>query len=87
MRTFTKRVDIVINEKILSKSIAKIRKSVNKYRAINESLKVVILDPLEIASSRKEDKVFSNGVKKGIILWEGQYTFKRGRTNGFNPDS
>lgn len=79
---FTKRLDIETNEKLLSKSITKIRKIVNKYRAINENLKVVIFGPLEIASSKKEDKVFYNEVKKDIILREGQYTFKRGGTNG-----
>ncbi|MBN2097552.1 MAG: nucleotidyltransferase domain-containing protein [Candidatus Omnitrophica bacterium] len=54
----------------------KARKIVNKYRAINENLKAVILDPLEIASSMKTDRVFYNEVKKGIILWEGKPTYE-----------
>ena len=54
----------------------KVRKIVNKYRATNENLKAVILDPLEITSSKKEDKVFYSEVKKGIVLWEGKPTYE-----------
>ena len=54
----------------------KVRETVNKYRVIDDSLKAVILDPLEIASSKKSDEVFYNEIKKGIVLWEGKPTYE-----------
>jgi len=54
----------------------RVRKITNKYKAINENLKAIILDPLEIASSKKEDQVFYSEVKKGISLWEGKPTYE-----------
>ena len=56
---------------------SKVRKIVTKYRESYEDLKAVILDPLEIAASRKEDEVFYKEVRKGIILWQGRPTYEK----------
>jgi len=56
---------------------SKVRKVVYKYRKFDENLKAVILDPLEIADSKKEDEVFYKEVKKGIILWQGRPTYDK----------
>jgi len=45
---------------------------VNKYRPRNLNIKAAIFDPLEIADSKKEDNVFFEQVKTGIVLWEGK---------------
>lgn len=55
---------------------SKVRKIVTKYREIDETFKAVILDPLEIAESKKEDEVFYKEVRKGITLWEGKPTYE-----------
>lgn len=55
---------------------AKVRKIVNKYRIREDKLKAVILDPLEIASSKKSDEVFYNEIRKGIVLWKGKPTYE-----------
>lgn len=60
---------------IKTEYISKVRKIANKYRAMDDSLKAVILDPLEVASSKKIDEVFYNEVKKGIVLWRGKPTY------------
>ncbi len=52
------------------------RKIVNKYISLDDSFKVVILDPLEIASSKKIDEVFYNEIRKGIVLWKGKPTYE-----------
>jgi predicted nucleotidyltransferase len=54
----------------------KVRKIVNKYRIREDKLKAVVLDPLEIASSKKIDKVFFDEIKKGIVLWKGKPTYE-----------
>lgn len=53
-----------------------VRKIVNKYVSMDESFKVVVLDPLEMASSKKIDEVFYNEIKKGIVLWKGKPTYE-----------
>ena len=65
-------IDIFIKTEYKSR----VGKIINKHRAINENLKAVILDPLEIVSSRKTDEVFYNEVKKGITVWKGQPTYE-----------
>lgn len=55
---------------------SKVRKIVTKYREIDETFKAVILDPLEIAESKKEDEVFYKEVREGITLWEGKPTYE-----------
>jgi predicted nucleotidyltransferase len=50
----------------------KVQKFINKYKTTNLKIQAVILDPLEIAASKKEDKPFYEQVKKGIVLWEGK---------------
>ena len=57
---------------IKTEHVSKIKKIVNKYRSTDDRFKVVVLDPLEILSSKKTDEVFYNEVKKGIILWKGK---------------
>lgn len=61
---------------IKTEYISKVRKIVYKYKVMDERFKAVILDPLEIVSSKKIDKVFYNEVKKGIVLWEGKPTYE-----------
>lgn len=53
-----------------------VRKIVNKYIGMDDSFKVVMLDPMEIASSKKVDEVFYNEIKKGIVLWKGKPTYE-----------
>jgi predicted nucleotidyltransferase len=65
-------IDIFIKTEYKSR----VRKIVNKYRAIDDSFKAVILDSLEIASSTKIDKVFHNEIKKGIVLWRGKPVYE-----------
>jgi predicted nucleotidyltransferase len=68
----TNTVESDIDIFIKAEEVSKVRKIVNKYRTTYESIKAVILDPLEIASSKKEDAVFYEEVKKGIVLWKGK---------------
>lgn len=49
----------------------KIQKLINKYKDNDLQIQAVILDPLEIVSSKRDDKAFYEQVKKGIVLWEG----------------
>lgn len=65
-------IDIFIKTEYKSK----VKKIVSKYRAVDDKLKAVILDPLEIASSKKADKVFYREVKNGIVLWKGKPTYE-----------
>jgi len=55
----------------------KVQKLINKYRTAKTKIQVVILDPLEIAASQKEDKTFYEQVKKGIVLWEGEPIYEK----------
>lgn len=55
---------------------SKVRTIATKYRTIDESFRTVILDPLEITSSKKTDEVFYNELRKGIVLWEGRPTYE-----------
>lgn len=57
---------------IKTEYVSKVRKIINRYRTKDETIKAVVLDPLEIASSRKEDEVFFTEVRKGIVLWKGK---------------
>ncbi|MFH1379210.1 MAG: nucleotidyltransferase domain-containing protein [bacterium] len=52
-------------EKIMSKSIDK-----------SFNIQSVIQDPLEISASEKDDNVFFEQVKKGIVLWDGKPTYE-----------
>ncbi len=61
---------------IKTECVSKVKKIVNRYRIIDESIKAVVLDPLEIASSKKIDEVFYSEVKRGIILWEGSPAYE-----------
>lgn len=54
-----------------------VRKIISKYETADFKIQAVIQDPLEIASSKKKDKVFFEQVKKGITLWEGKPTYER----------
>ena len=49
-----------------------VQKRIDKYRTSKYHLQAIVQDPLEIASSKKEDKAFFEQVKKGIVLWEGR---------------
>jgi predicted nucleotidyltransferase len=57
---------------IKTEEVSKVRKIISKYREVHENVKAVILDPLEIVSSKETDKVFYDEVKKGIVLWKGK---------------
>lgn len=72
LNTVDSDVDLFIKTEYTSK----VKKIVNEYRARDERLKAVILDPLEIAASRKTDEVFYKEVRKGIPLWEGRPTYE-----------
>ena len=51
---------------------AKVGKLINKHVSTSYNIKPVVQDPLEIVSAKKEDKVYFEQVKKGILLWEGK---------------
>lgn len=72
LNTTDSDIDIFVKTEYKSK----VRKIVNEHMATDENLRVVILDPLEIASSKKEDEVFYNELKKGIVLWDGKPTYE-----------
>lgn len=72
LNTVDSDIDIFVKTEYKSE----VKKVVNKYRAMDENFKVVILDPLEMASSKKEDEVFYNELKKGIILWDGKPAYE-----------
>ena len=48
------------------------RKIINNYNGAESRIRVVIQDPLEVASAKDEDKAFFQQVRKGIVLWEGK---------------
>lgn len=73
--TNTTQSDIDLFVKTEYKS--KVSKIINKYRGADDSFKAVILDPMEILSSKKTDEVFYNEVKKGIILWKGKPSYEQ----------
>lgn len=50
----------------------KVSAIINRYKSEKNNIQTVLLDPLEIVSSKKEDKAFYEQVKKGIVLWEGK---------------
>lgn len=54
----------------------KVQKLINKYKDNILRIQAVLQDPLEIASSKEEDKVFFEQVKKGIVLWEGRPAYE-----------
>jgi len=51
-----------------------VRRIITKYETAEAKYQVIIQDPLESASARKEDSVFHRQVKKGITLWKGKPT-------------
>lgn len=66
----TERSDIDLFIKTEQK--IKVQKFINKFKITNLKIQPVILDPLEIAASKREDKPFYEQIKKGIVLWEGE---------------
>jgi len=52
-----------------------LRRIIGKYETIDVRYQVIIQDPLEFASSKKEDSVFHRQVKKGITLWRGKPSY------------
>ena len=61
---------------IKSEHKRKVRKIIDNYSSNDLKIKAVIQEPLEIASSKKEDKAFFEQVRKGIILWEGKPAYE-----------
>ena len=55
---------------------AEVEKIINKYEHTDTRYQVIILDPLETASSKKEDDVFHKQVKKGVVLWKGKPVYE-----------
>lgn len=53
-----------------------VRKIISKYETVDVKYQVVIQDPLESVSSKKEDSIFHRQVKKGITLWRGRPTYE-----------
>jgi len=53
-----------------------VRGIINKYESSDIKYQIVMLRPLEFISSKKEDGVFYEQVKKGIVLWEGKPTYE-----------
>lgn len=51
-----------------------VRKIISKYEAGDVKYQVIIQDPLESISARKEDSVFYRQVRRGIALWKGRPT-------------
>ena len=51
-----------------------VRRIITKYETAEAKYQVIIQDPLESASARKEDHVFHRQVQKGITLWKGKPT-------------
>ena len=54
-----------------------VRKIINKHESLDMKYQIIIQDSLEFVSSKKEDSVFHNQVKKGICLWEGRPTYEK----------
>ena len=54
----------------------KVRDIINKYESPDIRYQIVMLSPLEFASSKNQDSVFYNQVKKGIVLWEGRPAYE-----------
>jgi predicted nucleotidyltransferase len=52
------------------------RKIINKYIDPNLRCQVVMQDPLEFISFKKEDSEFYKQIKKGIILWKGRPAYE-----------
>lgn len=65
-------IDIFIKTEHASKA----RSIIDKYRTAGYNIKAVMIDPLEISSSRKADEVFYGEVKKGIVLWRGKPAYE-----------
>jgi predicted nucleotidyltransferase len=72
----TNSADSDIDLFIKSEYKDKVRRIINNYKGIESKIQAVVQDPLEIASSEKEDKPFLQQVKKGIILWEGKPSYE-----------
>ncbi len=53
-----------------------VRKIISKYETVDVKYQVIIQDPLEAVSSKKEDSVFHKQIKKGIVLWKGKPTYE-----------
>jgi len=49
-----------------------VEKIIAKFNHADNYINAVIYDPLEMVSSRKDDKHFFEQIKKGITLWEGK---------------
>lgn len=72
MNTANSDIDIFIK----TEHKDKVRKIANKYRLMDESIKSIAMSSLEIASSKKTDKVFYSEVRKGIVLWMGEPAYE-----------
>ncbi len=61
---------------VKTECVSEVKNIVSRYKTIDENIKAVVLDLLEIASSKKADEVFYNEVKKGIVLWRGKPAYE-----------
>lgn len=61
---------------IITEYKKEVRKIIGKYETMNRKFQIVLQDPLEVSSSKKEDSVFYRQVSKGITLWEGKPTYE-----------
>ncbi len=57
---------------IITEYKKEVRKIVAEYETMDIKYQVVLQDPLESVSSKKEDIIFHKQVEKGIILWKGK---------------
>lgn len=61
---------------VKSENRDEVRHLINKFETVDLKIQAIIQDPLEVASTEKEDKEFFEQVKKGIVLWEGRPTYE-----------
>jgi len=61
---------------IITEYKKEVRRIVAKYETMDVKYQVIIQDPLEAVSSKKEDSVFHGQIKRGITIWKGRPTFE-----------
>lgn len=59
---------------IITEHKKEVRRIVAEYKTVDVKYQVIIQDPLESVSSKKEDSVFHGQIKKGITIWKGRPT-------------